>query len=120
MDQQAACGGESTLTTRSRRRGPRRRVFTIRRRFPLMQSRAVRSILAGLTLIVLGTSTASAQVVVAGGLDFTNQYNFRGIRQNSEGVSIWPYVDLGIPLATGDGALKAVTLNLGTWNALHT
>jgi hypothetical protein len=85
--------------------------------------RAVRSILAGLAFVALGASTVAAQggpvVAVTGGLDFTNQYNFRGIRQNSEGVSIWPYVDVGIPLASGDGALKAVTLNLGTWNAFH-
>jgi hypothetical protein len=85
--------------------------------------RAVRSVVAGLAFVALGASTAWAQgspaVVVTGGLDVTNQYNFRGIRQNTEGVSIWPYVDVGIPLATGDGALKAVTLNLGTWNAFH-
>jgi hypothetical protein len=81
--------------------------------------RAVRSVLAGLAFVALGASTAAAQVAVTGGLDFTNQYNFRGIRQNTEGVSIWPFVDVGIPLASGDGALKAVTLNLGSWNAFH-
>ena len=87
----------------------------------MQATRAVRSILAGLAFLAVGASTASAQVdlAVTGGLDVTNQYNFRGIRQNTEGVSIWPYVDVGIPLATGDGALKAVTLNLGTWNAFH-
>ena len=87
-------------------------------------NRAVRVVLAGVALVAVCTSTAWAQgspaVVVAGGVDFTNQYNFRGIRQNTEGMSIWPYVDAGIPLASGDGALKAVTLNLGTWNAFHT
>ena len=86
--------------------------------------RAVRSVLAGVALIAAGASSAWAQgspgVVVTGGVDFTNQYNFRGIRQNTEGMSIWPFVDVGIPLATGDGALKAVTLNLGTWNAFNT
>jgi hypothetical protein len=45
---------------------------------------------------------------------------FRGIRQNGGEVSIWPYIDLGIPAWSGDGALKAVTINLGTWNAFHT
>jgi hypothetical protein len=87
-----------------------------------MQSmRVVRSVLAGLAFVALGASTVAAQAVtVTGGLDVTNQYNFRGIRQNTEGVSIWPFVDVGIPLASGDGALKAVTLNLGTWNAFHT
>ncbi len=86
--------------------------------------RAVRSVLAGLAFLAVGTSTAWAQggpaVVVTGGVDVTNQYNFRGIRQNGSEVSIWPYVDVGIPLASGDGALTAVTLNLGTWNAFNT
>ena len=44
--------------------------------------------------LVLGASPAWAQdpppVVITGGLDLTNQYNFRGIRQNIDGVSIWP------------------------------
>ena len=72
---------------------------------------------------LLSAVPASAQsdpkVAITGGLDVTNQYNFRGIRQNTEGVSIWPYVDFGIPAWSGDGALKAITVNLGTWNALH-
>src|SRR5688572_25881353 len=87
-----------------------------------MSIRAVRSLVVGLALVALGASNAWAQVdlAVTGGLDVTNQYNFRGIRQNGSEVSIWPYIDLGIPAWSGDGALKAVTLNLGTWNAFHT
>jgi hypothetical protein len=81
----------------------------------------MRSILAGLALVVLGASNAWAQgdVAVSGGVDFTNQYNFRGIRQNSEGMSIWPFIDFGIPAWSGDGAVKNVTVNLGTWNAMN-
>jgi len=74
-------------------------------------------------LLGVFSAPAAAQdpkVAVTGGLDFTNRYMFRGIRQNVGEVSIWPFVDVGIPLASGDGALKSVTLNLGTWNALHT
>lgn len=70
--------------------------------------------------VLLLSSSASAQVVVTGGLDVTNQYNFRGIRQNSEGVSIWPYVDFGVTAFSGDGGLKSVSVNVGTWNAIHT
>jgi hypothetical protein len=72
---------------------------------------------------VLAASPAWAQdpppVVVTGGLDVVNQYNFRGIRQNSEGVSIWPYVDFGFTPFRGDGGLKTVTVNVGSWNAFH-
>ena len=58
-------------------------------------------------------------VVVTGGVDFVNQYNFRGIRQNTAGVSIWPYVDFGFAPFKGEGGLKSVGINVGTWNALH-
>jgi hypothetical protein len=72
--------------------------------------------------IALTASPASAQdaapaVVVTGGLDVVNQYNFRGIRQNTEGVSVWPYIDFGFTPFRGDGGLKSVGINVGTWNA---
>jgi hypothetical protein len=76
-----------------------------------------------LAVVLTAASPAWAQdppvVVVTGGLDVVNQYNFRGIRQNTEGVSIWPYVDFGLTPFRGDGALKSVGINLGTWNAFH-
>ena len=71
-------------------------------------------------LAVLATAVpASAQVTVTGGLDVTNQYNFRGIRQNTDGVSIWPFIDFGGSVFTGDGAVKTVGVNVGSWNAFH-
>ena len=73
--------------------------------------------------IVLTASPVWAQdpppVVITGGLDFTNQYNFRGIRQNTEGVSIWPYVDLGFTPHRADAGLKSLGVNFGSWNAFH-
>lgn len=73
--------------------------------------------------VVLTATPAWAQdpppVVVTGGLDLVNQYNFRGIRQNTEGVSIWPYVDFGFTPYRDDGGLKTVGVNIGTWNAFH-
>jgi len=75
-------------------------------------------------MVTLMSSPAWAQdpapvVVVTGGLDVTNQYNFRGIRQNTEGVSIWPYVDFGFTPYKGDGGLKSVGINVGSWNAIN-
>lgn len=75
-------------------------------------------------MVTLLSSPAWAQdpapvVVVTGGLDVTNQYNFRGIRQNTDGVSIWPYVDFGFAPFRGDGGLKSVGINVGSWNAIH-
>jgi len=76
---------------------------------------------AGLLSVFAAPAAAQApKVAVTGGVDFSNRYSFRGIRQNIGEVSIWPFVDVGVPLASGDGALKSVTLNLGTWNAFHT
>ena len=59
-------------------------------------------------------------ITVTGSLDFLNQYMFRGIRQNSTGIAIWPAVDLGIAAYSGEGGLKSVGINFGTWNSLHT
>jgi hypothetical protein len=95
----------------------------------MLLNRAVRfgwsSVVALALLTVLAPPVAAQNaptgpsLTVTGGLDVTNQYNFRGIRQNTDGVSIWPFIDFGIGAYTGEGSLKTVTVNLGTWNAFH-
>jgi hypothetical protein len=73
--------------------------------------------------VVLTASPTWAQdppvVVATGAVDFTNQYNFRGIRQNTDGVAIQPFVDFGFTPYKGDGSLKTLGLNVGTWNSFH-
>jgi hypothetical protein len=59
-------------------------------------------------------------LTVTGSIDFLNQYQFRGIRQNSTGIAVWPTVDLGLAAYSGEGGLKSVGINFGTWNSLHT
>jgi hypothetical protein len=59
-------------------------------------------------------------LTLTGTFDVVNQYMFRGIRQNSTGVAMWPAVDLGIAAYSGMGGLKSVGINFGTWNSLHT
>jgi hypothetical protein len=59
-------------------------------------------------------------LTLTGSIDFLNQYMFRGIRQNSSGIATWPAVDLGISAYSGEGGLKSVGINFGTWNSLHT
>jgi len=59
-------------------------------------------------------------MTLTGSFDFLNRYMFRGIRQNSTGIAMWPAVDLGIATYSGEGGLKSVGINLGTWNSLHT
>jgi hypothetical protein len=58
-------------------------------------------------------------LTITGSIDFLNQYMFRGIRQNSTGFATWPAVDLGFAAYSGDGGLKSVSVNFGTWNSLH-
>ena len=81
-------------------------------------------VLAVTGVVLMAASPVRAQdapppVVVTGGLDFVNQYNFRGIRQNAEGVSVWPFIDFAFTPFRGDGSLKTFTVNVGSWNALH-
>jgi hypothetical protein len=59
-------------------------------------------------------------VTLTAGFDFANAYFFRGIPQDDTGVVMWPSGDLGFALHSGDGALKSVGVNIGTWNSLHT
>jgi hypothetical protein len=77
-------------------------------------------VLSAAALVASLAAPASAQVAVTGGVDVTNRYSFRGIRQNSGEAAIWPFIDFGGTLAKGDGAVKSVTLNAGTWNSFHT
>jgi hypothetical protein len=78
--------------------------------------------------LLLATAPARAQepedpnpgaLTVTATFDVLNQYMFRGIRQNSTGVAMWPAVDLGWAAFSGDGGLKSVGINVGTWNSLH-
>ena len=78
------------------------------------------SVAGALVISTMLASPAAAQVVVTGAVDVTNQYNFRGIRQNTAGVSIQPYIDFGGTVYKGDGGLKTVGLNVGSWNAINT
>jgi uncharacterized protein (TIGR02001 family) len=62
---------------------------------------------------------APPTVTMSAGIDLTNQYMFRGIRQHSSGIATWPFFDLGIGAFEGEGRLKSVGLNVGTWNSAH-
>jgi hypothetical protein len=66
------------------------------------------------------TLQASDVTSVAAGLDVANVYVFRGVRQNSTGLVAWPAVDFSGRVFSGDGPLRRVTVNGGSWNSLHT
>jgi len=86
---------------------------------------------AACTTLILASSPAWAQdapavdpnpgaLTLTGTFDVLNQYMFRGIRQNSTGIAMWPAVDLGIAAYSSDGTFKGLGINFGTWNSLHT
>ena len=91
--------------------------------------RSALAVLAAVGVMVLTSAPAFAQeaqdpnpgaLTLTGSIDFVNQYMFRGFRQNSSGIATWPAMDLGISAYSGDGGLKSVGINFGTWNSLHT
>jgi hypothetical protein len=81
--------------------------------------------LVALAVIVFAAMPAFAQgaaapprVGVTGGVDFTNQYNFRGIRQNTRGMATQPWLDVHIN-GPSSGAVKSFGVDFGSWNSLH-
>ena len=66
-----------------------------------------------------GEAAPAKRVTVATGFDFATAYLFRGIFQEDQGTIVPPYVDVGLTVYQGQGALKSVTLNGGNWNSLH-
>ena len=60
-------------------------------------------------------------ITFSGGVDVPSVYMFRGILQESDPkFTMWPWADLGIALASGEGAVKSVAVNIGVWESLHT
>ena len=51
--------------------------------------------------------------------DFTSQYFFRGIVQETEGFIAQPGAEVGLGLFNGDGFVSGVTVIVGQWNSLH-
>jgi hypothetical protein len=98
-----------------------RLMCTVRRYLLTMLTAACMTILAsGPAWAQEPTDPNPGALTVSGGFDVLNQYMFRGIRQNSTEVAMWPFADLGIAAFSGDGGLKSVGVNFGVWNSLHT
>ena len=82
----------------------------------------------GLAIAVMVAAPAHAQtsppdpkrgnLTLTCSFDVASAYMFRGIRQHSTGIALWPVADLGVAIYDGDGGLKSATANIGTWNSL--
>jgi hypothetical protein len=67
-----------------------------------------------------GSGTEAGAVDVAASIDVVNQYVFRGVRQNSDGMAMWPAIGVGMTVHSGDGVLKRVRVGGGFLSSLHT
>jgi hypothetical protein len=93
-----------------------------------MSRRPLRALhLAACGFLLLVSAPAYAQndpnpgnLTLIGNVDFTNAYMFRGIRQDDTRVIIQPSAELDIGLQSADTGLRSTSLNIGTWNSLHT
>ena len=73
--------------------------------------------IAVIALLGFSVNHASAQndgnVSVSTGIDFVNDYYFRGIVQETKGSISQPYIEAGLAI------IDSVSLTAGTWHSLH-
>jgi hypothetical protein len=68
-----------------------------------------------------GADPNPGAITFTGGLDAPSVYVFRGILQETDPkLTLWPYGDIGLALASGEGSVKSVGINFGVWNSLMT
>jgi hypothetical protein len=58
-------------------------------------------------------------VGISGGVDVASQYFFRGVRQNSTGLVVWPYGGLTVRALSNKGALERLAIGFDFWNSLN-
>jgi uncharacterized protein (TIGR02001 family) len=61
----------------------------------------------------------TGRISLAGGVDWTTDYYFRGILQEDKRWIFQPYGEITFKLIEGTPALGNVGLTVGTWNSLH-
>ena len=64
-------------------------------------------------------TTNEGRLSVSMGMDTSNAYFFRGIRQERSGVIVQPYADVSFDLLTDSESLSTLTVTVGQWNSLH-
>ena len=96
----------------------------------LISERHAAAVAALVTAIVVAASSPAAaqgtigpdpgKISLVGGLDFTNAYMFRGLRQDDTRMIMFPFVEASVDLHDDDDGLEDVALLIGSWNSLHT
>lgn len=96
---------------------------------PLDSLRSLPALILALGVLIFFPARSHAQnapdpnpgkITLIGNVDFTNAYMFRGIRQDDTRIIIQPSAEMDIALQSADKGLKSTSLNVGTWNSLHT
>lgn len=59
-------------------------------------------------------------VAVGGEVSVASTYVFRGVRQNSTGVAIWPTIGVSVRALADRGPFERITIDGGFWNSLNT
>jgi hypothetical protein len=83
-----------------------------------------RPILISLLAICLSASwlwagTNEGRISLDVGVDFTTDYYFRGIIQETEDSIIQPYAEVGLNLYKGESGINSISGTLGIWNSFH-
>lgn len=60
------------------------------------------------------------KISLVGAFDVTNAYMFRGLRQDDTRVIMFPFIEARVDLHDGQEGLEDVSLQIGSWNSLHT
>ena len=64
-------------------------------------------------------TTNEGRLSLSMGIDTSNAYFFRGIKQERSGAIVQPYADVSFDLLTESESLSTLTLTFGQWNSLH-
>jgi hypothetical protein len=87
---------------------------------PLLVRTALLSLLATVSAASwLWAGTNEGRVSLDVGVDFTTDYYFRGIIQETEDSIIQPHAEIGLKLYEGEGGLNSISATLGIWNSFH-
>jgi hypothetical protein len=92
----------------------------MQRPLPVLARTALLSLLAiGISASWLWAGTNEGKISLDVGADFTTDYYFRGIIQETDDSIIQPYAEIGLNLYEGEGVLNSISGTLGIWNSFH-
>jgi hypothetical protein len=80
---------------------------------------AILLIFPSLVVVAEAKGPNTGKISLSGGIDYTTDYYFRGIVQETKDLVLQPYGGLTFKLYEGKTGLTGLNLTVGTWNSLH-